>query len=90
MAALDSAAVSYAIVLTKSDEVKQADQPALIAATLERLRKRPAAYPDVFFTSARSGEGDRRAARPYRDPARRAGRAASDPALSSWPGRARP
>jgi len=57
MAALDSAAVSYAIVLTKSDAVKQADQPALIAATLERLRKRPAAYPEVFLTSARSGEG---------------------------------
>jgi GTP-binding protein len=57
MAALDSAAVSYAIVLTKSDAVKQADQPGLIAATLERLRKRPAAYPEVFLTSARSGEG---------------------------------
>jgi GTP-binding protein len=57
MAALDAAAVSYAVVLTKSDAVKQADQPALVAATLEALRKRPAAYPHVFLTSARSGEG---------------------------------
>ncbi|THD45015.1 MAG: YihA family ribosome biogenesis GTP-binding protein, partial [Bradyrhizobium sp.] len=40
MSALDSAAVSYALVLTKRDEVKAAEQPALIAATLERLRKR--------------------------------------------------
>ena len=57
MTALDKAAVSYAIVLTKRDEVKAADQPAVVAATLEALRKRPAAYPNVFFTSARTGEG---------------------------------
>ena len=57
MAALDAAAVSYAIVLTKRDEVKAADQATVVAATLERLRKRPAAYPDVFFTSAHTGEG---------------------------------
>ena len=57
MAALDAAAVSYAVVLTKRDEVKAADQPARIDATLEALRKRPAAYPNAFFTSARTGEG---------------------------------
>jgi GTP-binding protein len=57
MAALDAAAVSYAIVLTKSDEVKAADGNARVAATLERWRTRPAAYPQAFFTSARSGEG---------------------------------
>ena len=57
MTALDKAAVSYAIVLTKRDEVKAADQPPLVAATLEALRKRPAAYPNVFFTSSRTGEG---------------------------------
>ena len=57
MKALDASAVSYAVVLTKRDEVKKADQPALVTATLEKLRKRPAAYPKVFFTSARSGEG---------------------------------
>jgi len=57
MTALDKAAVSYAIVLTKRDEVKAADQPALVVATLEALRKRPAAYPNVFFTSAHTGEG---------------------------------
>ena len=57
MTALDAAAVSYAVVLTKRDEVKGADQSARIAATLEALRKRPAAYPEAFFTSARTGEG---------------------------------
>jgi GTP-binding protein len=54
---LDAAAVSYLVVLTKRDEVKAADQPARIAAALEALRAHPAAYPEVIFTSAYSGEG---------------------------------
>ncbi len=57
MRLLDAAAVSYAIVLTKGDEVKAALRSARIAATLEALRKRAAAYPEVMFTSARTGEG---------------------------------
>jgi len=54
---LDAAAVSYAVVLTKRDEVKAAEQGARLASTLEALRKHTAAYPEVFFTSARTGEG---------------------------------
>ena len=57
MRALDAAAVSYAVVLTKGDEVKVADRDARIAATLEALSKHVAAYPEVFLTSARAGEG---------------------------------
>ncbi len=57
MRLLDAAAVSYAIVLTKGDEVKASDKSARIAATLEALRKHVAAYPEVMFTSARTGEG---------------------------------
>ncbi len=57
MSVLDASAVSYAIVLTKRDEVKTSDQPSRVAATLDALRKRPAAYPETFFTSARTGEG---------------------------------
>ena len=57
MRALDAAAVSYAVVLTKGDEVKAADRDARIAATLEALSKHVAAYPEVFLTSARAGEG---------------------------------
>jgi GTP-binding protein len=57
MRALDVAAVSYAVVLTKADEVKAADRGARIAATLEGLRKHVAAYPEAPFTSARTGEG---------------------------------
>jgi GTP-binding protein len=57
MRTLDAAAVSYAVVLTKQDEVKAADREARVAATLQGLRKHVAAYPEVIFTSARSGEG---------------------------------
>ncbi len=56
-ASLDASAVSYAVVLTKRDEVKLAQQPERIEATLAALRAHPAAYPEVFFTSARTGEG---------------------------------
>jgi GTP-binding protein len=54
---LDRSAVSYEIVLTKSDEVKAADQEARIIAVRGALAARPAAFPDVLFTSARTGEG---------------------------------
>jgi len=57
MRLLDASAVSYAIVLTKRDEVKAADQQARIEATLAALRAHPAAFPGTFFTSARTGEG---------------------------------
>jgi GTP-binding protein len=57
MRAFDSAAVSYAVVLTKGDEVKAADQSGRIASTLEGLRKHVAAYPEVILTSSRTGDG---------------------------------
>jgi len=57
MRLLDAAAVSYAVVLTKGDEVKAAEKSARIAATLEALAKHVAAFPEVMFTSARTGEG---------------------------------
>jgi GTP-binding protein len=57
MRLLDGAAVSYAVVLTKRDEVKGVEQETRIAATLEALRRHGAAFPETIFTSARTGEG---------------------------------
>jgi GTP-binding protein len=57
MRALDAAAVSYAVVLTKGDEVKAVDRDARVASTLEGLRKHVAAYPEVALTSSRAGDG---------------------------------
>src|SRR5882757_792838 len=51
---LDSAAVSYQIVLTKADEVKPGELPACLDATGTALGKHPAAFPQALVTSARS------------------------------------
>ncbi len=54
---LDEAAVSYEIVLTKADDVKRDALAATIAEVTAAVRKRPAAFPDVLATSARTGAG---------------------------------
>ncbi|MBM3636702.1 MAG: YihA family ribosome biogenesis GTP-binding protein [Alphaproteobacteria bacterium] len=54
---LDTAAVSYALVLTKHDEVKKAEGEKILAATRLEIAKRPAAYPEIIFTSSRTGNG---------------------------------
>ena len=56
--ALDTAAVSYQIVLTKADKLRSfADVEALQAATLKAISKRPAAFPRVAATSSEKGIG---------------------------------
>ncbi len=54
---LDKAAVSYQIVLTKADKIKEAGVRRLVAETLDKIRRRPAAYPEVLATSSEKGEG---------------------------------
>lgn len=54
---LDQAAVSYQLVLTKGDALKQAERNARLAETAAALGKRPAAFPQVLLTSADAGEG---------------------------------
>ena len=55
--AFDTAAVSYQIVLTKSDKLKAAEVEAVTAKTLAAIAKRPAAFPRVLATSAEKGTG---------------------------------
>ena len=64
MSMLDSAAISYRIVLTKTDKIKATDLAAVEAETMTKLRKHVAAYPDLSVTSAekRGGIEDLRAA----------------------------
>jgi len=57
MKALDTAAVSYQIVLTKADQVKAADLEKRLADTTAALARRPAAFPEIAVTSAREGSG---------------------------------
>jgi GTP-binding protein len=54
---LDKAAVSYQIVLTKADKIHISKVPALVEATLEKIRKRAAAFPEVLLTSSEKGAG---------------------------------
>ena len=53
---LDEAAVSYALVLTKRDEVKLGDVQSRLEATQKEIAKRPAAYPEILFVSGHTGE----------------------------------
>jgi GTP-binding protein len=55
--ALSEAAVSHQVLLTKADQVKAAELADRIAATETALRRRPAAFPQVLPTSARTGAG---------------------------------
>jgi GTP-binding protein len=57
MDALDVAAVSYQIVLTKADKLKTAEIEAVVARTQAAITKRPAAFPRVLATSAEKGDG---------------------------------
>ena len=54
---LDKAAVSYQIVLTKSDKIKPPALAQLIAETAARIVKRPAAFPQILATSSQKGLG---------------------------------
>ncbi|MBO6541059.1 MAG: YihA family ribosome biogenesis GTP-binding protein [Rhizobiaceae bacterium] len=54
---LDKAAVSYQIVLTKTDKIKPPVVKRLIAETLEKIKRRPAAFPEVVATSSETGSG---------------------------------
>lgn len=56
-ALLDKAAVSYQLVLTKTDKIKEAGVPRLVEETRQKIAKRPAAYPDVIATSSEKGRG---------------------------------
>jgi GTP-binding protein len=57
MTLMDEAAVSYQGVLTKADKPKAAELAATEAKVAAELDKRPAAFPEVIVTSARSGSG---------------------------------
>jgi GTP-binding protein len=55
--ALDVAAVSHQIVLTKADQPKAAELETRRAETMAALARRPAAFPEIIATSSRDGSG---------------------------------
>jgi GTP-binding protein len=55
--ALDVAAVSHQIVLTKADQPKAAELETRRAETMAALARRPAAFPEIIAISSRDGSG---------------------------------
>ncbi len=57
MKALDAAAVSYQVVLTKADKLNARERAAVLAATEAEAARHPAAFPAVALTSSETGDG---------------------------------
>jgi GTP-binding protein len=57
LTALEQAAVSHEIVLTKCDELREEDLRQCCDRVQLAIQKRPAAFPRVIATSARTGQG---------------------------------
>jgi GTP-binding protein len=57
MQLLDRAAVPYRVVLTKADKILPKMHPALMSETTAKLRKHPAAMPQVLLTSSETNFG---------------------------------
>jgi len=57
MDALDNAAVTYQLVMTKADKQKPTEIETLAAAIGKTIAKRPAAHPSIIATSAETGAG---------------------------------
>jgi GTP-binding protein len=56
-ATLDEAAQSYQLVLTKTDQIEQAELAALDKSILSELKHHPAAYPEIMASSSKAGTG---------------------------------
>ncbi len=54
---LDETAVAYQLILTKSDKIKPAELASVTAETLAFVKKRAAALPQLFVTSADRHQG---------------------------------
>ena len=54
---LDSAAVTFQVVLTKADKVKEADRARILDQVRTELAAHPAAFPEIIVTSSEKGWG---------------------------------
>ncbi|SNR54075.1 ribosome biogenesis GTP-binding protein YihA/YsxC [Puniceibacterium sediminis] len=57
MTLLDKSAVTFQVVMTKADKVKEAEQEKILDQVREKLAKHPAAYPELVMTSSEKGDG---------------------------------
>ena len=57
MELLDRSAVTFQVVMTKSDKVSTTERDAKIEQVKGALAKHPAAYPEIIVTSSEKGDG---------------------------------
>lgn len=57
MTLLDQSAVTFQVVMTKADKVKEAERDKILAQMRKALSKHPAAYPELLMTSSQKGWG---------------------------------
>jgi GTP-binding protein len=57
MSMLDSSAVTFQVVLTKLDKVKEKDRENILEQVRASLQKHPAAFPEIILTSSERGWG---------------------------------
>ena len=57
MSLLDSAAVTFQAVLTKTDKVRKSDLEKSLDISRKALSKHPAAFPELVLTSSEKGDG---------------------------------
>ena len=57
MSLLDSAAVTFQVVMTKTDKIKGKALDDALAKTRVALAKHPAAFPELILTSSEKGDG---------------------------------
>ncbi|WP_424969883.1 ribosome biogenesis GTP-binding protein YihA/YsxC [Dinoroseobacter sp. S76] len=57
MSLLDTAAVTFQVVLTKADKIKVSEQDRVLDQVRKALAKHPAAFPELLLTSSAKGDG---------------------------------
>jgi len=57
MSLLDTAAVTFQVVLTKADKIRSSEQDKTLAQVRRELGRHPAAFPELMLTSAAKGDG---------------------------------
>lgn len=57
MALLDRSAVTFQVVMTKADKVKEKERDAIMAQVRSKISRHPAAYPEMIVTSSEKGWG---------------------------------
>lgn len=57
MSLLDTAAVTFQVVLTKADKIKASEQSRVLDQVRKELSRHPAAFPELLLTSSAKGDG---------------------------------